>query len=760
MSKVNNKVTATNSQLAQGLTPDISRNNASSAHDRLLDKGSPLLFSYRQFSQAKQVIRGIEAIDYFFAKEVSSSLLGDSEYDHKFDMLERDNLFHLCLALSTSFRDGHTCLPLTHVGDKLWGESYVANSNENSQASLTQAAAELQVIPTDVIDQPKAQGGFSFASLEFLKTLLTKLSIKAEHQQLIVLQQEQLYIRRYFIFEQNLAKSIRIRLGAHNPYPQEQISNCLDSLFPADSALNINGNETLDIDWQKIAVANAINKNFSVIAGGPGTGKTYTVTKLLAALLMLEQQRRMQQVVNQQTSIQQTEIQQTDIEGNHKSQTLLKIALVAPTGKAAQRLSESIVNAVSGFKGLVDESVLTNIPTTAETIHRLLGVIPNSPNFKHNKNNQLVFDIVLIDEVSMVDLPLMTRLINAIKPTTKLILLGDADQLPSVAAGSILADIAPRPHHGFSENNLNYLSAVCKLNKEQLVNALSSSVPSQGQHLDYLTFLMKSRRFDGQGGIGLLASAVIQGNVKMSWHFLEQAQKSADNRQSHELTLAQGSLNEWLLPLVNHYYRPIARAADIQSAFTLLSQFRVLCVTRQGDYGVEAINEVIESYLGNHNTRVQQQQSRLYHGQPIMITENDYRLGLYNGDIGIIWQFEDADGNSHLMAHFENNNGTEQSNKMKTFIPSRLPNFETVYAMTIHKTQGSEFSHVAIAIAASQQDSGMAGKGSKLLSRELLYTGITRAKSLLTIAVNKSVWQQGVTSQVKRYSGLNLSEPS
>jgi exodeoxyribonuclease V alpha subunit len=132
---------------------------------------------------------------------------------------------------------------------------------------------------------------------------------------------------------------------------------------------------------------------------------------------------------------------------------------------------------------------------------------------------------------------------------------------------------------------------------------------------------------------------------------------------------------------------------------------------------------------------------------------------LYNGDVGIIWQLENTCGNTHLMAYFENNNSTGQADVMKTFIPSRLPNFETVYAMTIHKTQGSEFSHVAMAISANQQDQEREGKASKLLSRELLYTGITRAKSMLTIAVDKSIWKQGVTAQVKRYSGLSLSKP-
>lgn len=748
MSKVEANITSKNSQLPHDLTPNVTSDSATCNIDMPPRQSSEFIFSYRQFSQAKHTINGVEPIDYFFAKEVTFSLISENNNEHKFDTFARDNLFHLCLALSASLREGHSCLPLTLIAGKLWGHSFVAHRYENSQADSSDLVAEQNILPGDSIVKSKAQGGFSFANLTFLHTLLTTLSIAGEHEQLIVFDQNRLYIRRYFLFEQNLTSSIRTRLVELHHYSQEKILCCLDSLFPQSIEYSSKDDSKPDIDWQKIAVANAINKNFSVIAGGPGTGKTYTVTKLLAALLMLEQQRCWEKLDNQPLVIQENDHQQTP----------LKIALVAPTGKAAQRLSESIVNAISGFKGLVDINVLSKIPTKAQTIHRLLGVIPNSPNFKHHKDNQLAFDVVLIDEVSMVDLPLMTRLINAVKDTTRLVLLGDADQLPSVATGSILADIAPRPHYGFTDNNLNYLATVCKLNKEQLDTSFSSSVSTQGQCSDYLTFLMKSRRFDGQGGIGLLAHSVIQGNYKCSWHLLEKAIKDDDNKQSNELTLAQGNLNDWLLPLVNQYYRPIARAADINSAFILLSQFRVLCATRQGTFGVEAINDVIKTYLGKNKPRLHHNQSQLYHGQPIMITENDYHLGLFNGDIGIIWLVKDTSGNTHLMAHFENNSSTDSENSIKTFIPSRLPSFETVYAMTIHKTQGSEFSHVAMAISATPQDKKIEGKGSKLLSRELLYTGITRAKLMLTIAVNKSVWQQGVTAQVKRHSGLSLSQ--
>jgi exodeoxyribonuclease V alpha subunit len=404
----------------------------------------------------------------------------------------------------------------------------------------------------------------------------------------------------------------------------------------------------------------------------------------------------------------------------------------------------------------------------------LLGVLPNSPNFRHHEDNRLAYDIVLIDEVSMVDLPLMTRVFRALKDTAKVILLGDADQLPSVAAGSVLADIAPRPHGGFSLDNDQYLTQVCQLSVDQLSHYFSAqkqrsnSIQGNESRFDYLSFLVKSRRFDGKGGIGLIANSVIDGDVKSSWQLLNNAEKTG------QLSLAQGELSSWLAPLVKQYYQPIESCEEVNDAFVLLSQFRVLCATRQGDYGVEQINEVIKSYLGKNNTPFQQQ--TLYHGQPIMINENDYRLGLYNGDIGIIWRVVDQEGKEHLMACFED--GLAQNDKVQNkevantensgqvirqILPSRLPKFESVYAMTIHKTQGSEFSHVAMVLSATQSVS-LAGQqekqksGSKLLSRELLYTGITRAKKQLTIAANQRIWQQGVTAQVQRHSGLRLCE--
>ncbi|GAA0818749.1 exodeoxyribonuclease V subunit alpha [Colwellia asteriadis] len=664
---------------------------------------------YSSFAQAKQKIHGLEAIDYFFAKEMVQALVSNDSIHRKGQVDTGDNhsdndrlITHILLALSESLRAGHTCLPLSELANKHWGCAF-DNYGEVSHS------------------------GVIFPELTILTTTITALALSPEQQQPIVFHHGNLYLRRYFQFECELAQDISMRIATRSTFSLDEITECISGLFPEDN-LSETRNDVNDIDWQKVAVANAINKNFSVIAGGPGTGKTYTVTKLLAALVMLQQ-------------------------SDTLSSSELSIALVAPTGKAAQRLSESIVKAVAGFSELIASDVLAKIPSSAQTIHRLLGVIPNSPNFRHGIDNKLAYDVVLIDEVSMVDLPLMTRVFRALKPNTKVILLGDADQLPSVATGSVLADIAPRPHGGFSTLNCDYLAQVCQLKGAVLRQAFS---PFNTEHStnpnDYLTYLLKSRRFDGKGGIGLLASAVIKGDSQESWGLLTEAKA----KNSSQLALATTELSAWLAPLIKQYFQPIEHCENVSEAFKLLAQFRVLCATRQGSYGVEAINDYIKRYLGKAFVSQHSEQQGLYHGQPIMISENNYRLGLYNGDIGIIWRVDDENNsNSHLMACFES---SDQAQPIRRILPSRLPKYETVYAMTIHKTQGSEFTHVAMLLSETGASHGSdKARESKLLSRELLYTAITRAKQQITVASNQSTWQQGVNAQVKRHSGLSLS---
>lgn len=681
--------------------------------------------AYASYALAKKEIATIEPIDYFFAKDLVQAFISNNT---KFTVQESFELFHLLMALSQSLREGHICLPLQAISNSRYG--YLSD--------------DFGLV---------LHHGYVFSNTEILNDLLIRIKVSCDAEQPVVYHNNKLYMRRYFQFEQELFKGISLKsntlsLDFSKEQPKEtfeipsniHIKNCIDSFFPKTENDTDTDSDT-EIDWQKIAVANALNKNFSVIAGGPGTGKTYTVTKLLAALVYLHQQ-----------------------SCSNKPSATLNIALVAPTGKAAQRLSESIIKAITGFRGDIADDVLDKIPSDTYTIHRLLGVIPNSPNFRFNENNRLNIDVLLIDEVSMVDLAMMNRVFRALPPHCKVVLLGDADQLPSVSAGSVLSDIAPRPFLGYSADNVKYLKQVSGISvakiskaaeKQQALNSIaleplgvietsvalntvsaSTSSTTVTNRCDNVTFLTKSRRFDGEGGIGRLAQAVIAGSFEQSWALLNKA------TGRNEITHLQGELVEWLWPLVKQYYLPIFTCGDVAEAFKLLSNFRVLCATRVGEQGVEFLNELITSLLmnkgviktGDDYSNVSS--NKLYQGRPIMISENNYHQGLYNGDIGFLWKNESG----NLMAVFEDAN-----NSYRWIMTSKLPHYETVYAMTIHKTQGSEFTHVAM-ILPNQKDN-------RLLSRELLYTGITRAKTQISIATHARVWRQGVETKVKRYSG-------
>ncbi|MEX1214649.1 exodeoxyribonuclease V subunit alpha [Saccharospirillum sp.] len=570
-------------------------------------------------------------------------------------------LFHSIAGASHTLQQGHSCLYLpAWAGRTEWHND----------------------------DKP----GYTFPALADWLNHLNQLPIGPDDNAPIVLDGDRLYLRRYWQFEQELAGYLRQRMQADSDAAQvdtKATKSALHTLFPALAEPGEQNSEK-QTDWQAIAAANALFNGFNIIAGGPGTGKTYTVTRLLALLAMT-------------------------------SPHDLSIRMAAPTGKAAQRLAESIREAKSDLAGRIDLLALNSIPDEATTLHRLLGVIPNQLDFRHNQRNPLDCDVLLVDEVSMVDLPMMTRLFRALPEHCKVILLGDADQLPSVAAGSVLADLAQRPHPGYSQE------------RTKALKALGLKVPTQSSQLaahssnltapNFLTFLTHSRRFGQHSGIGRLAAQVINGEAEAS---LATLKSDAEDLAWIPADKAQQQISHW----VDHWYRPIASAADKTAAFDALFQFRLLCPARVGPLGVEALNERILKTL--NPTR-----APFFKGQPIMITENHYGIGLYNGDIGLIWPDETT---GHPMAWFQTGD-----NDYRPLAPGRLPRFETVYAMTIHKTQGSEFERVAIVLP--EQAMG-------LLSRELVYTGLTRAKRELFVVGNEGVWCEGVAKRVERFSGL------
>ena len=466
------------------------------------------------------------------------------------------------------------------------------------------------------------------------------------------------------------------------------------------------------VNWQKVAAAVALTRRFAVISGGPGTGKTTTVTRLLAAL-----------------------IEQSSEHAAH----LPEIKLVAPTGKAAARLTESIGRAVAQLP--VSPELKAAIPTESSTLHRLLGAIPGSAEFRHHRDNPLHLDILVIDEASMVDLPLMYKVVDALPKHARLILLGDKDQLASVEAGAVLGDICSFHALGYSVAQGQMLA--------QLTGY--TTLTGHNQHsgmADSLCMLQKSYRFDARSGIGQLAKAVNAGSaqkVDLVWQ-----RQFAD---IEHMALSSEHYRAMINTLVEEYSHYLHRIDTPQcdddgqvetmnhKAKAVLDTFnrcRLLCAVREGDFGVAGLNHRIEKALAVRK-RIQMQDELWYHGRPVMVTRNDHGLGLYNGDIGICMR-DDTDPEPRLKVYFELPDGS-----VKSVLPSRVPEHETAYAMTIHKSQGSEFDFTLMILPP---------EFSPILTRELIYTGITRAKKRLALYADMQVLKRGIKVRTERASGL------
>ncbi|OED41368.1 exodeoxyribonuclease V subunit alpha [Endozoicomonas sp. (ex Bugula neritina AB1)] len=493
-----------------------------------------------------------------------------------------------------------------------------------------------------------------------------------------------IYLYRYWDYEVNLTHYLNSNEVI--PLDLSQAKEIIDRLFGKDEQLN----------WQKVAAALAASRSFSVISGGPGTGKTTTVTRLLALLVEL----------------------------GMKSQHIPEIKLVAPTGKAAARLTESIGGALEKLN--CSDDVIDNIPTQAGTIHRLLGVIPNNVNFRHNRNNRLHLDILVVDEASMVDLPMMSRLLNALPDHARLILLGDRDQLASVEAGSVLGDICAAADFGYSSNQTKMLEQLTgfQLNENQSPHNQTAG--------DHLCMLRKSFRFHKHSGIGKLARAVNDGN---SQGLKEVFHQGFDDIALHS---SQGDEYQALIKLCVKGYRgyleQIQQQASDEEILQAFNQFQLLCALRAGSFGVAGLNQEIRQALTKAG--LISGDSQWYEGRPVLITKNDYGLGLYNGDIGIAVTGSDG----RLRVLFELPDKT-----IKHLLPSRLPEHETVFAMTIHKSQGSEFNHTVMVLP---------DQTNPVVTRELVYTGITRAKKRLDLYADLAVLIRAINSPTLRTSGL------
>lgn len=530
----------------------------------------------------------------------------------------------------------------------------------------------------------------------------------------LVFENGNLYLQRYYHYELSLAQLISSRVAELTPFNRDLASSMFEQLFGTTTAGQI--------DWQKVAVCIAASRRFSMITGGPGTGKTTTVAKLLCFLYGLHH-------ANSNSNV-----------GAHAK---LKIQLVAPTGKAAARMADSLSNARSSLPNALQPA----LNVEAGTIHRLLGSRPHSVAFRHNRNNNLHIDVLVVDEASMVDLPLMCKLFEALPSYTRVILLGDPNQLASVEAGSVLSDICNAAVS--SEGNVQYCLDTLQVIRECTGQHLSEeySNPSATPIQNAMVKLQKSHRFNLDGGIGKLANAIVSGDARSTLAILKQGYDDLDwqSIKATKLSLINSHKirhTKLVAPRVAaavDYFKALHNN-DIEHAFNLLQNQQILCSQRTGTWGVTAVNRAIEKELAKQG--LIDLNHRDYPGRPIMLTQNDHSLGLYNGDIGIVMPDRNQSGLQKVWFNMPDG-------ELQGFLINRLPVYETVYAMTVHKSQGSEFPHVYLCLPET-----IVNDVTKGTSRELLYTGLTRAKDKFVLFADENVVLQSVGRICDRSSGL------
>jgi exodeoxyribonuclease V alpha subunit len=372
-------------------------------------------------------------------------------------------------------------------------------------------------------------------------------------------------------------------------------------------------------------------------------------------------------------------------------------------------------------------------PDSAHTLHRLLGPKPLDANFKHDRNNPLHLDVLIVDEASMIDLPMMAKLLDAMPPNGRLVLLGDRDQLASVEAGAVLNDLCQS------------LGVYSPERAEQLSHLTGYQVPSDQQLSadgiqDALAWLKISRRFGADSGIGHLAKAINAGDVKA-------VEATCASGQFSDVRLVHYSSTRYVALLIEiakayEAYIRLAQQQAYQAALTKFSEVRLLCALREGEFGVQGLNQGIADCLSKQGviSRVKETdlgyiQSEWYVGRPVMVTRNDHALGLYNGDIGVVME----DEHGRLRVYVDTSDG------IKAVLPSRMPEHETAYAMTVHKSQGSEFEHTYFILP---------DRVNPVLTKELVYTAVTRAKKKLTLMCMPEVLANAVQQRVQRFSGL------
>ena len=467
-----------------------------------------------------------------------------------------------------------------------------------------------------------------------------------------------LYLQRYWQYEQDIARALRARIGWTEPgMDAATLSTLLGRLFPCGD------DDTAH--QQRTAAVMALRGRLTVISGGPGTGKTSTVVRILALLLAASGEARP------------------------------TIALTAPTGKAAARLQESIRSTKGSLD--VDRDVVDAIPEATHTLHRLLGARPGSARCRYDEERPLPHDVIVVDEASMVDVALMAKLLKATRPHARIILLGDKDQLASVEAGALLGDICWRAGASDAEDPLR----------------------------NHIVLLEKNYRFGRDSAIGTLARAIQCGDADAAMNVLSRGAGGVTWQDAPDRARLAARVRDAYAAA----FEDVENTSDPAAAVAVLDRLRVLCAVHRGPLGVDTVNA---SAAQDRPGAVRQ---AWYPGRPVMVTRNDYAMNLFNGDTGLVIRTPEG-----LRIAFPSEEAT-----VRLFHPARLPEHTTVYAMSIHRAQGSEFDEVIVVLP---------DVDSPVLSRELLYTAVTRARTRVEIWARPEILHTAMARPIERAGGL------